>query len=270
MFDECTFGVMSKRVVRWAIVVLLFAACSSPEIASSPTSSVSPKRSVSPSASPSSLPLVSPIPPSPAVSPPTPKPSPKAPSGPSFNGQISAIERSRLTHSWREGCPVGVEDLRLLTVSFWGFDSQVHNGELVVHRDQAQKILAAMKRVFDARFPIQRIELVDVYEGSDDRSMEANNTSAFNCRSVESRPGVWSQHAYGRAVDINPIQNPYVSSSGEPDPPSGAPYVDRSKNAVGMIHARRPVVKAFSSIGWEWGGYWSSSKDYQHFSSKGR
>ena len=155
-------------------------------------------------------------------------------------------------------------------MTFWGFDSQVHRGELVVHRDQAQKVLAAMKKIFEARFPVQRMELVDVYDGSDDRSMEANNTSAFNCRSVESRPGVWSQHAYGRAIDINPIQNPFVSSSGEPDPPSGAPYMDRSKDAVGMIHGRGPVVKAFSSVGWQWGGYWSSSKDYQHFSSNGR
>jgi hypothetical protein len=155
-------------------------------------------------------------------------------------------------------------------MSFWGFDSQAHSGELVVHRDQAQKLLAAMKKIFNARFPIEKMELVDVYEGSDDRSMEANNTSAFNCRSVENRPRVWSQHAYGRAVDINPVRNPYISSSGEVDPPNGAPFVDRSKGAAGMIHSSGPVVKAFSSVGWGWGGYWSSSKDYQHFSSNGR
>lgn len=270
VFDECTFGVMSKNAVRLAIVVLLFAACSSQRLASSPTSSVSPESSSSPSLSPSPLASESSLPQSPAASSSIPKPPPKAPSGPSFHGQITAIERSRLTHSWREGCPVGVENLRLLTLSFWGFDSQVHTGELVVHRDQAQNVLASMKKVFEARFPVQRMDLMDVFEGSDDRSMEANNTSAFNCRSVESRPGVWSQHAYGRAIDVNPIQNPYVSSSGEPDPPAGGQYVDRSKEGVGMIHSRGPVVKAFSSVGWEWGGYWSSSKDYQHFSSNGR
>lgn len=261
---------MSRRAVRPAIVVLLLMACSSPKVATSPTASVSPKTSSPPSVTPSPLPTESPLPQSPAAAAPTPKPPPKAPTGPSFNGQVAAIDRSRLTHSWREGCPIGVEDLRLLTVSFWGFDSSIHRGELVVHRDQAPNVLAAMRGVFDARFPIQRMELVDVYEGSDDRSMEANNTSAFNCRPIESRPDVWSQHAYGRAIDINPVQNPYVSSSGEPDPPSGAPYMDRSKDAVGMIHARGPVVRAFSSVGWEWGGYWASSKDYQHFSSNGR
>lgn len=161
-------------------------------------------------------------------------------------------------------------DLRLLTLSHWGFDGQVHTGELVVHRDQASKVLTAMRKVFEARFPIDRMALVDRYSANDDRSMDANNTSAFNCREVEGRPGVWSQHSYGRAIDINPIQNPYVSGSGEVSPPAGAPYADRSKKSTGMIRSRDLVVNAFASIGWKWGGYWSSVKDYQHFSSTGR
>jgi hypothetical protein len=157
-----------------------------------------------------------------------------------------------------------------LTLSYWGFDGRVHSGELVVHRDQAQNVLTTMSRVFEARFVIERMLLVDVYEADDDRSMEANNTSAFNCREVGGRPGVWSQHAYGRAIDINPVQNPYISGSGKVSPPSGPRFANRSQDSPGMIHARGPVVGAFSSVGWGGGGFWSSSKDYQHFSSTGR
>jgi hypothetical protein len=165
---------------------------------------------------------------------------------------------------------VRVEDLRLLTVSHWGFDGAVQTGELVVHRDQAANMLRAMERLFALKFPIQRMELVDVYGADDDQSMAANNTSAFNCREVERSPGVWSQHSYGRAVDINPVQNPYLPGSGAADPPAGAAYTDRSDARPGMILSGGGVVQAFASIGWEWGGDWSGSKDYQHFSSNGR
>ena len=116
---------------------------------------------------------------------------------------------------------------------------------------------------------IRRIWLVDAYGSSDDRSLAANNTSAFNCRFVAGTTR-WSEHAYGRAIDLNPVQNPYVSSSGHVSPPSGAAYVDRSKRAKGMIHAGDAVVRAFVAIGWGWGGYWGSPKDYQHFSATGR
>jgi hypothetical protein len=100
--------------------------------------------------------------------------------------------------------------------------------------------------------------------------MAANNTSAFNCRSVYGRPGVWSQHSYGWAIDINPVQNPFVRSGGSVVPPAGRAYVDRSKKSPGMIHRGDVVVRAFARVGWEWGGYWMSSKDYQHFSATGR
>jgi hypothetical protein len=195
---------------------------------------------------------------------------PAASTEPKFVGSSSSIDRTRLPHSWREGCPVAVDDLRLLTVTYWGFDGQAHTGELVLHRDQAPKILSAMRRLYEERFPIERMELVDNYGGDDDRSGEANNTSAFNCREVEDSPGVWSQHAFGRAIDINPVQNPFIARSGEISPPSGAAYVDRSQRRPGMIHSQDPVVAAFRSVGWQWGGHWSASKDYQHFSSTGR
>lgn len=189
---------------------------------------------------------------------------------PAFSGTISPVDPQRLSASWRPGCPVPVEDLRLLAVEHWGFDGRIHAGELVVHRDQAEPVMQAMARLFEMRFPIEKIELVDAYGADDDRSTAANNTSAFNCREVENSPGVWSQHSFGRAIDINPIQNPYLPRSGPIDPPAGAAYTDRTDVRPGMIVSGSPVVAAFAAIGWEWGGNWSSSKDYQHFSENGR
>lgn len=195
-----------------------------------------------------------------------------APPVPPFRGSVQPIDaatRSRMTSSWRPGCPVPIEDLRILTLDHWGFDGGVHRGELVVHRDHAGAVVGAMRRLYDARFPIERMQLVDVYGGDDDRSMAANNTSAFNCRPVSGRPGVFSQHAYGWAVDVNPVQNPFVNG-GRVSPPAGSPYAKRSARRPGMIHAGDTVVQAFASAGWGWGGNWSSSKDYQHFSATGR
>jgi hypothetical protein len=100
--------------------------------------------------------------------------------------------------------------------------------------------------------------------------MAANNTSAFNCRSATGHPGVWSEHAYGRAIDVNPLVNPYVSSGGSVDPLQGRMYADRSRHDRGLIHPGDVVVEAFASIGWEWGGSWTSTRDYQHFSQSGR
>lgn len=162
-----------------------------------------------------------------------------------------------------------VDSLRLLTVNHWDFTGSVQTGELVIHRDHAAQVMAVIQDLFDRRFPIERMELIDKYKGDDDLSVAANNTSAFNCRSVTGRPGVNSQHSYGWAIDINPVQNPYVSN-GKVSPPAAAGFKDRTRNDPGMILAGDSVVKAFESIGWEWGGNWSNPKDYQHFSATGR
>jgi poly-gamma-glutamate synthesis protein (capsule biosynthesis protein) len=191
---------------------------------------------------------------------------------PRFRGQIVAgreAVRSRVRYSWRRGCPVGPVELRLLRVDHWGLDGRVHRGELIVHRDHARRVLAVMGKLFTAGYPIQRLRLVDAYRASDDRSMAANNTSAFNCRRV-SGSSRWSEHAFGRAIDVNPLRNPYVTSGGRVSPPAGRPYADRARRAAGMIHGGDTVVRAFAAAGWRWGGYWSGSKDYQHFSSTGR
>ncbi|MEX2557590.1 MAG: M15 family metallopeptidase [Actinomycetota bacterium] len=189
-----------------------------------------------------------------------------------FRGSVSTLDaatRARMTFSWRTGCPVPLKDLRILRMTHRGFDRRVHAGELVVHEDHAGAVLGVFRSLFDAEFPIERMELVDEYEGDDDLSMAANNTSAFNCRPSTGSPGEWSQHAYGLAIDINPVQNPYVTKSGSVEPPKGAAYVDRSTKAPGVIHRNDAVVQAFARIGWEWGGDWTSAKDYQHFSANG-
>ncbi len=157
---------------------------------------------------------------------------------PAFQGSSKPIEgkvRDRIEgSSWRPGCPVALDKLRLLEVSHWGFDDEVHRGKLVVHHRHADEIVAVMKRLYKLRYPIRRMELIDRYDADDNRSMNADNTSAFNCRFVAGTQR-WSMHAYGFAIDINPIENPYVSGS-HVSPPAGAPFADRSRNARGMIH----------------------------------
>ena len=193
--------------------------------------------------------------------------SPATGSSPSpFQYEIKEVTAGDLPYTYHSGCPVPPDDLRLLIMSYRTFDGPDAQGKMVVHEDWASPVVSVFRRLYDQNFPIARMQLVDDYQGSDDRSMEANNTSAFNCRSVTGRPGVWSQHSYGGAIDINPVQNPYISSSGTVLPPAGADYADRSKDAPGMIHAGDSTVQAFAAIGWYWGGAWTNPKDYQHFS----
>lgn len=198
-------------------------------------------------------------------------PAPAAPALPAgFSGSVARIDdatAARMTSSWRPGCPVGLSDLRRVTLTHWGFDGQPRAGEIVVHRDQADRILGVFAAVFEAHFPLEQVRLIDEFGGDDNRSMAANNTSGFNCRYVAGTRR-WSQHAYGRAIDINPVQNPYVRGS-EVTPPEGRPYVRRDGNVPGLITADGPVVAAFSRARWLWGGRWANP-DYQHFSSSGR
>jgi poly-gamma-glutamate synthesis protein (capsule biosynthesis protein) len=171
--------------------------------------------------------------------------------------------------SWRAGCPVGLADLRLVEVRRWTFHRDVREGKLVVNEDAVDDMTGALRRVFEHRFPIRRMRLLDAYGASDRRSMRADNTSAFNCRFIAGRPGVWSQHAFGRAIDLNPVENPYVSGD-HISPPAGRRFANRSRDRKGMIGGRGPVVRAFRAAGWEWGGRWDGARDYQHFSANGR
>jgi hypothetical protein len=191
---------------------------------------------------------------------------------PNWRGSSSEIQgkvRDRIVgSSWHEGCPVGIEKLRLLRLRHWGFDGEVHGGRLVVHRGHDTEVLRVMRRLFRKRFPIRRMKLIDAYGADDHRSMNADNTSAFNCRFVAGTSR-WSMHAYGKAIDINPIENPYVTSSGHVSPPAGERFADRSRDAKGMVHGGDLVVRAFRRVGWKWGGNWDWPRDYQHFSANG-
>ena len=192
---------------------------------------------------------------------------------PPFHVTVSPIGddlRQTMTgRSWRPGCPVGFSGLRLVTASHWGFDGRVHAGRLVVHRSVATPIAGVLRRLYRTRFPIRRMRLVDVYGASDFRSIEADNTSAFNCRPVEGTSR-WSLHAYGLAIDVNPIENPYVTAGGSVAHTASRPYVDRRRIRPGMAHAGGALVEAFRAIGWGWGGAWTGARDYQHFSTNGR
>ena len=170
--------------------------------------------------------------------------------------------------SWHKGCPVRVSDLRLVNVSFWGFDGRAHQGRLVLNADAVGPVVGALRTLYSGASRFRRMQPVEAYGSSDNRSMAADNTSAFNCRGVPGS-GAWSEHAYGRAIDVNPLENPEIRA-GVVSPPGGRKYVDRSKQAKGLIHAGDVVVRAFEAVGWHWGGYWHSLKDYQHFSWNGQ
>lgn len=155
----------------------------------------------------------------------------------------------------------------MVALSYWGFDHMPHRGQLVVNADSVTAVVKALRSLYLARFPIRQMRLVDYFAGNDERSMANDNTSAFNCRIV---PGTtaWSPHAYGRAVDINPLENPEVLGT-KVDPPSARRWADRRLHDVGLIRHGDVVWRAFTSVGWKWGGDWTSLKDYQHFSANG-
>lgn len=191
---------------------------------------------------------------------------------PAFEGAAAPLSedvRDRMRGvSWRPGCPAGLEALAYVELNHWDFDGALRDGELVVAADVAESIVAVFAELFTNGVPIDGMRLVDDYGGDDDASMAANNTSGFNCRTVAGSDD-WSEHAYGLAVDVNPVQNPYVRGS-VIEPPAGAAYLDRSDVRPGMAVRPGPMVEAFEAIGWGWGGDFRSLKDYQHFSSTGR
>ncbi|MBB2989768.1 hypothetical protein FHR72_001231 [Mycolicibacterium iranicum] len=172
---------------------------------------------------------------------------------------------AELGATWRPGCPAGPDELRRVDLDYWGFDGQTHRGRLVVHRDLTDDVTEVFARLHELRYPIEKMHTVDGYPGADDElSMRDNNTSAFNCRGIPGSDS-WSLHAYGRAVDVNPKLNPYIPSSGVPEPANATPWVDRGRTDPGMLHDGDAAVLAFTDRGWRWGGHWRSPLDYQHF-----
>jgi len=185
---------------------------------------------------------------------------------PAFHATIQPAPPA-VTSSWHRGCPVPRSALRLVTVTYRGFDGAAHAGRIVVNVRAAEDAVRVFRSLYAARYPIRRMVPIDAYGNDDDRSLAADNTSAFNCRRVAGASR-WSMHAYGLAIDLDPLENPYVSGS-HVSPPAGRRFVSRPW-LPGVIHRGDAVWRAFHAIGWSWGGDWRAPSDYQHFSSNGR
>ncbi len=186
-----------------------------------------------------------------------------------FRATIGDLDGAVLEAStWEAGCPVPPEQLRHLTMSFWGFDERPHTGEMIVHADVAGDIVDVFRTLFEARFPIEEMRIITDADLEAPNSGDGNNTSAFVCRAVRGGSS-FSEHASGLAIDVNPFLNPYLR--GEVLLPELARhYLPRDLDAPGQITDGDLVTEAFAAIGWEWGGNWSSLVDYQHFALNNR
>ena len=186
--------------------------------------------------------------------------------------RITPSLRQRMRDSRDPRCPVPLRNLRYLQLGYIGFDGRSHTGEMVVAAAYAREVVGVFHKLYDLRWPIRRMRLVDAYGGDDDRSMAADNTSGFNCRRVKGSKK-WSDHAFGAAIDLNPVENPYLSGSTVAPPHSRRfATLDRDEGAPvppGTITSDDVPVRAFAAIGWEWGGSWSEP-DFQHFSAASR
>ena len=188
---------------------------------------------------------------------------------------LPAPLRAELTgRFWHPGCPVPLTRLHVLTVTHWGFDGRVHTGQVVVNEHAAAPLARVFKRLYKLRFRIRHMRLADAYGPTHAQPADGDISGAFECRQAVPSPcsggtgtGSWSEHAYGKAIDLNPIENPYVGC-GRTRKRASIPYLDRSRRRRGMVTPA--VVQAFRSIGWGWGGNWTgSTKDYMHFSASG-
>lgn len=298
---DATAGRAAVALAAVVLTALVLTACSAPG-AAPPPAQTPVSTSASGAANPSSVPAGTPattthaVPASPlsptvaapeqpapapadsavaesAVAEPAPAEPTSEPGSPPETGFVSTISEidpataARMSTSWRSGCPVALSDLRYLTVTYRGFDATDHQGELVVANSVASDVVDIFGQLYAAGYPIESLRLVDDFGGSDDESMAANNSSAFNCRPITGGGG-FSEHSFGTAIDLNPVQNPYLSGS-LVLPEQGRPYVDR-QSAPGVIEPGDAVTTAFTGHGWTWGGTWNGPIDYQHFSVSGR
>jgi hypothetical protein len=188
---------------------------------------------------------------------------------PPFTHSVTRVTAAQLPYSWHAGCPVAPAQLRRVRLSYWGFDGRAHTGALMVNARVVGDVVRVFRRLYSVRFPVRRLRPIDAYHGVDERSLAADNTAAFNCRYVIGPgPKRWSVHAFGLAIDVDPVENPYLES-GRVHPRAGRAYLNRSRIRPGMAYRGGVLVNAFASVGWQWGGRWTGSPDYQHFSKTG-
>ncbi len=171
--------------------------------------------------------------------------------------------------TYHEGCPVGPSKLRTVTMNFYGMDKKMHRGLLIVRSDLTTEVIRSFDTSLQHRFRIAKMKNPNVYDGNDPRQMEANNSSAFNCRQVVGNPYKLSPHSYGTSIDVNPVQNPYRDVNGKWWPESGKPYIDRTPYRVGMLTKDSYLTQKLRSYDFFWGGLWNPGRDYQHFEYRG-
>ncbi len=164
--------------------------------------------------------------------------------------------------TWHEGCPLGLDKLAYIRLSYWGFDEKPKVGELIVYKPLAGEVVQIFRELFEIRYPIERMQLPERLPAGVSNSA-ANNTSAFYCRADEQRPTLFSSHSYGIAIDFNDLYNPAVEGD-RVDPEEGRKYLDRSLNHKAMIKEGDKVFTILTSHGWRWGGFFREV-DYQHF-----
>jgi hypothetical protein len=185
-----------------------------------------------------------------------------------FHATVEAVPASVLARStWTSACPVAATDLRYVTVSFRGFDGLAHTGELLVNARAADALVTVFGKLFAEGYPFERMRVTSAAELNAPPTGDGNTTAVFACRPVRGQTS-WSQHAYGLAVDVNPFQNPYHKGD-IVLPELATSYLDRGDVRAGMIGPDGPVVRAFASVGWQWGGDYRSLKDFMHFSANG-
>lgn len=197
---------------------------------------------------------------------------------PGFQGSIQPIpeqlEKQMMGKTWHEGCPVPLKDLAYLQVSYWGFDNQAHQGEIIIHQRLAPELLGIFKKLYEAHFPIEKMvipeKLIDDKKFATPLEMavyldNSNNTSAFFCRNDGQNPNDFSPHSFGIAVDINPYYNPGIVAQQYQHLEQGNKYLNRDIKHPGMIRPGDIVVNTFLDHGWVWGGFFIQGVDYMHF-----
>ncbi len=250
---------MSRRVA--VAIVLMLVACgggSKPQAAVTTTTTTTTSTTTS-TTSATTLP--------PTTTTTDPPPTTTAPAD-NFTYSIDTVTADDLGASWHDGCPVSPENLRMVTVSMVGFSDEELTGKVVVNASVASAVVKAFRQLHAARFPIRKMKPIFTQAEYDDFETPDDNSTGFSCRNAVNDSGSpsWSNHAFGYAIDINPIENPYIEGD-RIIPSAGAAYTDRSDVRPGMAEPGNALVNAFKSIGWGWG---ASFQDYQHFSTNGR
>jgi hypothetical protein len=191
-----------------------------------------------------------------------------------FVGTVGPIPPDVLHRStWREECPVGIDELSYLVVTFFGFDGELHTGEVITNARYGEQMVEVFRTIYEQRFPLEQVRVITYPELDAPPTGDWNDTTSFVCRPVVARDSGWSMHAYGLAIDLNPFHNPYLRDE-VVVPELASAYTERSDIRPGMIHPDDPasvaIIDAFAAMGWEWGGNWQTLKDWMHFSENGR